>query len=382
MKAIFDIKTLRETLENALLFATKKIIGVSSYFLLEADKDSSSFKISAHTTSSAFTSTLRNVDIESSGTALVRAESLVETVKNVKSTSEILLELRDNKLFVTNPGKKKFEMALSSIDPSKFESSEKTIPKDEIYNFSIKANKLCFMFDKTKITVGKDTTRHFLTGIYIEREPDDESSLVMVATDGKGLSKYTASSSFDEHDMIFHKPGNFSAIFPLWFASAIAKIATDDSPVHIAVEGAKILVRYKNYQFYTYSISGNFPDYQRVIPSTFKSSITFSKNEMLEALKIVEKNSAVDKAKIFLDIHEGELRIKSKLEDSDFEYIIETEYSDEPITIAVFENIFAPFFTKIESPDAIISFNGKYQPIMITDNENPELTFIQMPLQV
>ena len=100
MKATFDIKTLRETLENALFFATKKIIGISSYFLLEADKDSSSFKISAHTTSSAFTSTLRNVNIESSGTALVRAESLVETVKNVKSTSEILLELRNNKLFV------------------------------------------------------------------------------------------------------------------------------------------------------------------------------------------------------------------------------------------------------------------------------------------
>lgn len=382
MKATFDIKTLRETLENALFFATKKIIGISSYFLLEADKDSSSFKISAHTTSSAFTSTLRNVDIESSGTALVRAESLVETVKNVKSTSEILLGLRNNKLFVTNPGKKKFEMALSSIDPSKFEGGEKTAPKDGIHNFMIKANKLCAMFDKTKITVGKDTTRHFLTGIYIERKSSDDSSLIMVATDGKGLAKHTVNSSFENHDMIFNKNEAFNAIFPLWFASAIAKIATDDSPVHIAVEGAKILVRYKNYQFYTYSISGNFPDYQRVIPSTFKSSITFSKNEMLEALKIVEKNSAVEKAKIFLDIHEGELRIKSKLEDSDFEYIIETEYNDEPITIAVFENIFAPFFAKIESEDAKISFNGKHQPIMISDTENPELTYIQMPLMI
>lgn len=107
----------------------------------------------------------------------------------------------------------------------------------------------------------------------------------VVATDGFRLAKYRLPSELD-------------ALLPRASADLLAKIAQDT--VEYGVVGTQLVVRTGNIHAEFALAEGTFPDYERVIPSSFVGSVTVGAAELRDALERVSvmadktANSRVD----------------------------------------------------------------------------------------
>ena len=76
-----------------------------------------------------------------------------------------------------------------------------------------------------------------------------------------------------------------SLIVPKKAILEIQKLFLDQ--IDIFFDETNLIISNENYFFYTRLINGKFPDYQRIIPSTIKHSISFPKKEMIDAIKMI-----------------------------------------------------------------------------------------------
>ena len=181
----FSIK--RDTLLKSLnlvqgVVEKKNTLPILSNVLLEAKNGK--LIITATDLDLIFYDEIDEIKIEKEGSSTTSAAILFDILRKISANSEINFELKtENKL---------------SLKAENSDFNLLCLPSDNFPNFSdnfdnaeiiLNKSKLLSLFNKTKISISNDDTRHYLNGIYLHlTESQNRTYLTGVATDSHRLS--------------------------------------------------------------------------------------------------------------------------------------------------------------------------------------------------
>src|SRR5215203_1291802 len=154
------------------------------------------------------------------------------------------------------------------------------LPKfDEAEAFKVGGEALVETVEKVSRSYSKDETRAVLTGILISFE---ESRVRMVTTDSYRLS-------LKETKLVTTFDGSREAIIPARAMQEVSRIfsASDEEQVEVVLSENQALFRIGDVLLGTRLIEGNFPEYKRLLPTTFEREISVSREDLVETLRRV-----------------------------------------------------------------------------------------------
>lgn len=194
---------------------------------------------------------------EVAGATTVPAQTLFEIVKRLPEDTEIQLEMdaSGNQMTVKS-GRSNFK--LSCLPTSDFpEIGQGELPVE----FSIPANDLRALIDRTRFAMSTEETRYYLNGIYLHAaDKDGVQVLRAVATDGHRLARF----EMPLPDGAANMPG---IIIPRKAVNEVRKLIEDaGDAIQLSLSESKIRFAFDHIVLTSKLIDGTFPDYQRVIP--------------------------------------------------------------------------------------------------------------------
>jgi DNA polymerase III subunit beta len=194
---------------------------------------------------------------------------------------------------------------------------------------------LASMISRTSFAISMEESRFTLNGALLLMRPE---GLTMVATDGHRLAFVQATPA--ESGQVDQQ---FRALVPKKAMAELVKLADD-----AGADGKAIFSGDDNHLFFqvghrllmTRKLTGNFPDYERVLPKDHNLSAKLVKDEI---------KSAIERVAQFADERSRAIRVKfSKEEVSIFSSSVEMGESEEGVS------------TDYSGPDLEIGFNAQY----------------------
>ncbi|MEM6780662.1 MAG: DNA polymerase III subunit beta [Pseudomonadota bacterium] len=195
--------------------------------------------------------------VDTPGATTAPAQTLFEIVKRLgeDTTVELELDSSGNQMTVKS-GRSNFK--LSCLPTSDFpEIGQGELP----VAFSVPANELRALIDRTRFAMSTEETRYYLNGIYLHAaENEGVKVLRAVATDGHRLARFEMPLPEGSADM----PG---IIIPRKAVGEVRKLIEDaGDAIQITLSESKIRFAFDHIVLTSKLIDGTFPDYQRVIP--------------------------------------------------------------------------------------------------------------------
>jgi DNA polymerase-3 subunit beta len=137
------------------------------------------------------------------------------------------------------------------------------------------------MIHQVAFAASSDEARPVLMGVLVQVEKD---KLTMAAADGFRLSVRKAVLSTPS-------PAPVSAIVPAQALKELARVATDsEEPIYMVMPKGRgqVVFRVKDVEVVSQLIDGTFPDFQQIIPRSYKSRTLVSTSSLLKACKQAE----------------------------------------------------------------------------------------------
>jgi DNA polymerase-3 subunit beta len=194
---------------------------------------------------------------------------------------------------------------------------------------------LASMIARTSFAISMEESRFTLNGALLLMRPE---GLTMVATDGHRLA-YVQAKPAESGNL--DKP--FRALVPKKAMTELTKLADD-----AGTDGKAIFAGDDNHLFFqvghrlliTRKLTGNFPDYERVLPKDHQHTATLERNEI---------RSAIERVAQFADERSRAIRVQFAAgEVSVFSSSVETGESEESVP------------SEYQGPNLEIGFNAQY----------------------
>jgi DNA polymerase III subunit beta len=137
------------------------------------------------------------------------------------------------------------------------------------------------MIHQVAFAASSDEARPVLMGVLVQVDKD---KLTMAAADGFRLSVRRAVLSTPSSAPV-------SAIVPAQALKELARVATDsEEPIYMVLPKGRgqVVFRVKDVEVVSQLIDGTFPDYQQIIPRSYKSRTLVSTSSLLKACKQAE----------------------------------------------------------------------------------------------
>ncbi len=192
--------------------------------------------------------------VEMAGATTMSAHTLFEIIRKIADGAQVTLEQKESRVAVS-AGRARFQL--------------QTLPRDDFpvigegdlpFRFTLPAETLTEIIDRTRFAISTEETRYYLNGIYLH-QPEGEAMLRAVATDGHRLARWQGALPAGAEGM----PGT---IIPRKCVAEVRKLLDErDGDVQIALSAGKIQFRIGAALLTSKLIDGTFPDYSRVIPT-------------------------------------------------------------------------------------------------------------------
>jgi len=182
-----------------------------------------------------------------------------------------------------------------------------------------------------------------------------ENSTDLVGTDTRRLAIASIEGTNGEE---------LSLILPKKAILEIQKLFLDKITMYY--DETTLIITNDNYFFYTRLISGKFPDYQRIVPSSVKFEITLPKKDMIDAIRMITtispdmKISFLHDGIIFNSLSSDNVEAKTEIE-------LETGLRDK-VEISLNSKYILDFISQVDGDSFIIGFNEPTLPFLVKDN--------------
>jgi DNA polymerase-3 subunit beta len=196
------------------------------------------------------------------------------------------------------------------------------------------------MIHQVSFAASTDEARPVLMGVLVMVEKDE---IKMAAADGFRLSVRKAALSSPA-------PHALSVIIPARALNELARVSTDgEEPISMVVPKGRgqVVFRVKDVEVVSQLIDGTFPDYQQIIPRSYKSRTLVSTNSLLKACKQAEIFAREGSNVARLDIKSG----KSDMQPGEVEISATSEETGKNETIVE---------ATVDGGGVLIAFNVKF----------------------
>jgi DNA polymerase-3 subunit beta len=266
-------------------------------------------------------------EVKKEGAGTIPARKLLDYVRLLPNAN-LTLKFLENHWANLTCGRSRTRMAGMSRE------SFPELPQmpESIAEIPVKA--LSAMIGRTAFAISMEESRFTLNGALLLLRAD---GMTMVATDGHRLAY--VDRGIDSGQV--HK--SFRALVPKKAMNEIVKLADELGP-----EGKAVFAGDENHLFFqlgdrlliTRKLTGNFPDYERVLPKDNQYSAKFNREEVRSAIERVAQFADERSKAIRVQFATGEVRV--------FSSSVETGESEETVP------------GEYEGPDMEIGFNAQY----------------------
>ena len=370
MKFTCSSSILKQEIEYANNFSSSKnSLSITSNVLLDASNDILTIK--ATDQKMGFSSTIP-VSVIVPGATTVFCEKLSAVLKNIP---DVDIELSDDEgvlkiIPVEKTSSIDFAINIKTIDASKFPEMESI--DDEEY-FTIAQRDYFDMIDKTSFAVADNDSRHFLTGVYMEKK---EGRLVMVATDGKKLA---CVRRYFEQEI----PDFTPAIMPVRFLTLMKSIGTGDGVFSIAVKEGTMFARIGSRTIYSALISGAYPNYEKVIPVSLDNSLVMKTEDLEKAITLISILAENNSKRIFLTLKANEVIVSGEnTEFGDSKQGLSCDYNGPENTISFNFAVLQTPIKKMDSEFFRLRYTSPLNAMIFFPEPERDYLFVLMPMQV
>ncbi len=207
-----------------------------------------------------------NIIIEDEGAFTANGKKILDIIRILKN-EEIILETIENNLNIKQ-NKSKFK--LPTFNPKNYPSFPLIENKPQITLDSIT---LIRNLKKIASAIDNSNPKFELNGALLDIKTNETK---LVGTDTRRLSIASIQNKNEN---------TFSLIIPKKAILEIQKLFMDQ--ISIYYDETNLIIQNENHYFFTRLINGNYPNYERIIPSESKINISLPKKEMLESIKMI-----------------------------------------------------------------------------------------------
>jgi len=358
-------------LENLVLMADSiiehKISSIIfSNIILEA-KENKLF-ISASDSQIIFKAT-EEIEIEEEGKILLNSKKLADIIK-VLPDDEIIFTSDENYNITINP--KTVSSGLKfNIKGIIEEDYNLDISIDKSTMFEYKFEQLKEMVNKIVFATADDDPVYSLNGIFMEIK---DNKFSMVATDNKRLC----------YNYQFSEEPEKTIVVPKKFFNIINKIKTVTENIFLGIQDKKISATIDNITIESYLLEPNYPNYKNIFPKSIVYNAKINTAEFKNKLKAVSALVDNNKDAITFDFQMDKLHIYTKSSEfGNAEDYMEIEYRQDPKTINLAFNNINDFIKVIDCEFFTVEFGEKARIILFKPEiQNEEYTFNYLSVSV
>jgi len=310
--------------------------------------------------------------IKKDGAGTIPAKKLLELVRLLPD-DEIRFKLLENHWVQITCDRRNYKLVGMSKD------NFPALPEFPHALVKIPAKLLASVIAKTTFAISLEESRYTLNGALLVVKP---ASLTMVATDGHRLAMVETEHKFEGLST------ETRVLVPKKAMNEVQRLAAesgDDRIVEFAQDESHLFFQFGRRLLTCRKLTGQFPNYEAVLPRDVNKTVTIERNELQDALRRVsqladQRSHAVK----FVLAKEGLEISASSPEYGEAKEAIEKDYKGEPISIGFNAQYLLDFLAA--APDGPISFElkdeqsaGQLRPLA---DESSRYRYVVMPMRI
>jgi DNA polymerase-3 subunit beta len=277
--------------------------------------------------------------VKKEGAGTIPARRLLDYVRLLPD-SDVQVKLGDNQWASLVCGRSRTRIAGMSRE------SFPELPEMPEVLAEIPLSTLSEMISSTIFAISAEESRFTLNGALLILKPE---GIVMVATDGHRLAMAERAVPLPE------LAAPFRALLPKKAMSEILKLASDDATKLIEFSGNEnhLFFRIDKRLLLSRKLTGNFPDFERVLPKDHPYHVILQRDELKAAIERVAQFSDERSHSVRVEVVPGELKIHSSTPDTgESEETIPVEYSGPDLQIG-FNAVYLLDFLRTAGQDEV-----------------------------
>ncbi len=297
------------------------------------------------------------------------ARKLHDILRSLPNESAVALETKDNRLIV-RAGKSRFSLqTLPGQDfPKVAESTDKGI------TLVIAQKTLKALLERVQFAMAQQDVRYYLNGTLLSV---NGSMLTVVATDGHRLS-YTTEAMAQKYEKT-------DVILPRKTVSELIKLmSTTDEPVTMTLRPSQAIFSFGHIELLSKVIDGKFPDYTRVIPTSYDKHLTLPRLDLLQALQraAILSNEKIRGVRLLLT-KDSLAIVCTNNEQEEAQDDLDVKYSQDPIDIGFNIAYLLDVLNHLTCETVVCSFGDANSSVLITaPNQNDNFKYVVMPMRI
>ena len=313
-------------------------------------------------------------DVPQEGTTTVPAHTLYDIVRKLPEGSQVeVASGGEQGQLQLRSGRSKFRLAaLPSEDFPVM--AEGDLP----HGFTLGAETLRGLIDRTRFAMSTEETRYYLNGIYLHTaETEGAPVLRIVATDGHRLARV-------EMPLPEGADGMPGVIVPRKAVGEVRKLIDEsDGDVSISLSDTKIRFGFDDVVLTSKLIDGTFPDYDRVIPFANDKMLSVDCQRFAKAVDLVSTISTEKSRAVKLSLDEGNLVLSATSPESgSATEELEVDYGAEPLEIGFNSRYLLDITQQIGGNGAQFMLADAASPTLVRDTSDPSALYVLMPMRV
>ena len=361
-----DLQVTQENLSKALshvarIASNRTTLPILNNILIQTDNNR--LKLSATNLDIAISQHI-GTKIKKDGALTVPARLLQDLVNNLPK-STITLKQVDNKLNISTDNYK------STINGVAIDEYPEMPSIKEGRSIKINAQKVKQALTQVVFASSTDDTRPVLTAVYVY---SNNKKLIFASTDSYRLAEKEVSDTDVDISLLVPGSAMRDLLRIISDQAEDIEIIYDEQQVRFLVDDTELIARL---------IDGTYPDYKKLIPSEFKNKACVMKDELVSVTKVAGLFSRENAGSVTIAISEenGRLSVKSIASQvGENEAKVSGEIIGED-DITLNSHYLLDGLSVFESGKIDFKFNGKLEPIIITNPADKSYTYVVMPLK-
>jgi DNA polymerase III subunit beta len=249
-------------------------------------------------------------------------------------------------------------------------------------SFRMSGEVLVDTVEKVSRSYSRDETRPVLTGILISFE---DSRVRMVTTDSYRLSIKETELATTAVE------GSREAIIPARAMQEVARIfsGSEEEEIEVALDQNQALFRIGDVLFGTRLIDGNFPEYRRLLPTSFEREISVDREELIGTLRRVNlfAQRQTPPVPVSLSFSEGSVEVIVRNGEIGEAHERLQATSEDEFLISFNPGYLLDGVSAIDSEKVLFKFNEALKPGLIVPGANgdgeeePDFLYLIMPMR-
>ncbi|MEZ5367194.1 MAG: DNA polymerase III subunit beta [Bryobacterales bacterium] len=306
------------------------------------------------------------------GSTTLPAKKLLDYVRLLPS-AELAVKVGENNSASINCGRSKTRLAGMSRE------NYPELPKMPAAVTKIPAKQLVNAISKTIFAVANEESRYTLIGCLLVLR---EASFLTVATDGHRLAFVSTPCNLEGVS------GEIRGLVPKKAMAELVKLASEGGEsleIEFATDENHLFFRCGSRLLITRKLTGQFPDYERVLPKEKPTVITLNRDEAMAAIRRVSQFADDRSRAVRFELSDGELKLAASGSDAgESEESIPVEYTGKKIKVGFNAQYVLDFLSVAETDSVELQFKDEESAgqMELSGEQGYDYRYVVMPMRI